>query len=108
MSTRGRRTFTAKFKAGVALSLLTSQKSQAELCREHGLSPALLSQWKDALLANACAAFTSPDQRSEEAARLAEMERLVGRLTWENDALKKGSALLQSSLQNRRKPGGAS
>lgn len=48
----------------------------------------------------------SPDQRTEEATRLAEMERLVGRLTWENDALKKGSALLQNSLQSRSRSQG--
>ena len=100
MSTRSRRLFSAKFKAEVVLSLLTGQKSSAELCREHELSPTLLAQWKEALRTNAAAAFISPDQRTEEAARLAEMERLVGRLTWENDALKKGSALLQNSLQN--------
>jgi transposase-like protein len=102
MSTRNRRTFSAKFKSEVVLTLLTGQKSQAEICRQHELSPALLAQWKDALLANASAAFISPDQRSAEAAQLAEMERLVGRLTWENDALKKGSTLLQSNLVNNR------
>ena len=107
MSTRSRRLFSAKFKAEVVLSLLTGQKSSAELCREHELSPTLLAQWKEALHTHAAAAFTSPDQRTEEAVRLAEMERLVGRLTWENDALKKGSALLQNSLQSRpRSQGG--
>lgn len=105
MSTRNRRSFTAQFKAEVALSLITNQKSQAEICREHELSPALVAQWKEALLTNASAAFTNPDQRSTEAIELAEMERLVGRLTWENDALKKGSTLLQSSLRSSHKSG---
>jgi transposase-like protein len=95
---RSRRSFTAQFKSEVVLALLTGAKSQAELCREHALSASLVSQWKDAFLANASAAFVDPDQRSEESARLAEMERLVGRLSWENDALKKGSALLRQGL----------
>jgi transposase len=104
MSNRTRRSFSASFKAEIVLSLLTGQKTQAEVCRAHALSPALVSQWKEAFIAGASTVFTSPDQRSEESAKLAEMERLVGRLTWENDALKKGSALLTQS----RKSGGRS
>ena len=52
-----RRTFSAAFKAEVVLSLLTGAKTQAELCRQYELSPNLLSQWKDAFLQNAAAAF---------------------------------------------------
>jgi transposase len=59
---RKRRAFTASFKAQVVLSLLTGTKTQAELCREHELSPNLLAQWKDAFLANAAAAFQSRER----------------------------------------------
>lgn len=104
MSKRTRRSFSASFKAEVVLSLISGQKTQAEICRAHELSPALVSQWKEAFLANASSVFSDPDQRSDDSAKLAEVERLVGRLTWENDALKKGSALLQRS----RKQGGGS
>ncbi len=93
-SQRPRRAFSAAFKAEVVLSLLTGAKTQAELCRQHELSPTLLSQWKDAFLENAAAAFQSREQNSTEAARVAELERALGRATLENDILKKASSPL--------------
>lgn len=91
---RQRRAFSAKFKAEVVLSLLTGTKTQAELCRQHELSPNLLSQWKDAFLQNASAAFQNHEQNSTEAARVADLERALGRATLENDILKKASSIL--------------
>jgi transposase-like protein len=103
-----RRSFSPKFKAQLVLDLLSGSKSQAELCREHQLSPYLLNSWKDAFLANASAAFESSgktDPSGEaDAARVAELERLVGRLALEVDILKKGS----SALPHLRRKGGRS
>lgn len=97
---RPRRAFTAAFKAEVVLSLLTGTKTQAELCREHELSPNLLAQWKDAFLQNAPAAFQSREQVSTDATRVAELERALGRATLENEILKKASSLLRPSKNN--------
>lgn len=102
-----RRSFAPKFKAQVILELLSGSKSQAELCREHQLSPNLLNTWKDAFLANASAVFQSGQANPSgetDAARVAELERLVGRLTLEVDILKKGS----SALPHLRRKGGRS
>ena len=96
-SSRQRRAFTAKFKAEVVLSLLTGAKTQAELCRQHELSPNLLSQWKDAFLSNAAAAFQTNEQNSSQAARVADLERALGRATLENDILKKASCILNQN-----------
>lgn len=96
-SPRPRRAFSAAFKAEVVLSLLTGAKTQAELCRQHELSPNLLSQWKDAFLANAAAAFQSREQNSTELARVAELERALGRASLEVEILKKASSLLNPS-----------
>jgi transposase-like protein len=52
-----RRNFTATFKAEIVLSLVSGQKTAAELCREYSLSPTLLGLWKDTLIGNASAAF---------------------------------------------------
>ena len=94
-----RRTFTAAFKADAALSLLTGQKTQAELCREHELSPTLVGQWKSTLLANAAVAFKSgeSDELSVDRLRIAELEQALGRATLENEILKKASRLLKPS-----------
>lgn len=91
-----RRKFTPEFKAGVVLEALSGAKSNAELCREHGLKPQLLSDWKAAFLERAATVFQSEEQRSEEAARIAELERLAGKLSLENEILKKGSLFLAS------------
>ncbi len=89
MPKRARRTFTPQFKAEVVLQLLSGQKSGAELCREHQLSPNLLSVWKDTYLDRLHVVFQPDEQRSTELARVAELEQLVGRQALELEILKK-------------------
>jgi transposase len=91
-----RRRFTGEFKAHVVLELLGGQKSTAELCRQHQLSPQLLGQWKNELLERAPQIFEQEQARSAEQERIAELERLVGRLTMQLEIAKKASALLNS------------
>ena len=90
-----RRKFTAKFKAEVVLEALNGESSQAELCRRHNLSENQVSTWKRQFLENAETFFESPEkQSSESAARIAELERLVGRLTLALEIEKKATTLL--------------
>ena len=90
-----RRKFTAKFKAEVVLEALNGESSQAELCRRHNLSENQVSTWKRQFLENAETFFESPEkQSSESAARIAELERLVGRLTLDAEIQKKATTLL--------------
>jgi transposase len=98
-----RRQFTAEFKAQVVLDLLSGAKSSAELCREHQLAASVLAEWKAIFLRHAPAAFESPEHRSgQDAPQVAELERLVGRLTLENDILKKATSI----LHQRSRPSG--
>lgn len=90
-----RRQFTAEFKAQVILELLTGAKSSAELCREHQIASSVLADWKAIFLARMASIFEHPDQSpNHDSARTAELERLVGRLTLENDILKKATNIL--------------
>ena len=90
MAKRKRRTFTPEFKAEVVLEALTGESSQAELCRRHNLSDDQLSKWKRQLLENAATLFRPADKQSAaDAERLADLERLVGRLTIALDIQKK-------------------
>jgi transposase len=91
MPRRTRRTFTPEFKAKVVLAVLTSTASQAEVCRKHQLSPSLFALWKATLLQRLPVVFQADDERSAEAARVAELERLVGQQALELAALKKAS-----------------
>lgn len=89
-----RRKFTPEMKAQVALSVLTGTKTAAQLCREHGLKPELVTRWKHELVREASLVFGRDHQRSEEQEKIAELERLVGRLTMQLEIAKKASRLL--------------
>jgi transposase len=93
-----RRTFTAEFKTQVVLDFVSGAHSAAELCRQHQLNPQVLSRWKTEFLERASLVFEQDQQRSAEQERIAELERLVGRLTMELEIAKKASALLSSPL----------
>jgi transposase-like protein len=88
------RTFKPEFKARIVLQILKGEKSAAQLCREHQLSDQLISNWKNHLFDNARLLFEQTRDLSAEQARLAELERMVGRLTMELEAAKKASLLL--------------
>ena len=96
-----RRTFTPEFKAQVVLELVSGAKTSAELCRLHQLSPSLLAGWQEAFVTRAAAIFQAEEHRSADAARVAELERLVGRQALDLEILKKASSLLPASRGNR-------
>jgi transposase len=93
-----RRTFTAEFKTQVVLDLVSGAHSPAELCRQHQLTPQVLARWKTEFLERAPLVFEQDQKRSAEQERIAELERLVGRLTMELDIAKKASGVLSSPL----------
>ena len=89
---RQRRRFSPEFKAQIVLDVLTGQVSPAEASRKHGLGPNLLSLWKTTFLERAHVAFQTDTQRSDETARIADLERLVGQLSMEREILKRTTA----------------
>jgi transposase len=99
-----RRKFTPEFKVEVVLELLAGVKSSAARCREHQIAPSVLADWKASFLARASSLFKNPEpHEAQGATRVAELERLVGRLTLENDILTKATSLLpQRSRPNMR------
>ncbi len=86
-----RRQFTPEFKARVVLDILTGVQSQAEVCRKHGLGANLVALWKTAFLEKAHQVFNNGATRTAEEARIAELEQVLGRMTLENEILKKAS-----------------
>ena len=90
-----RRRFTAQFKAEVVLEALRGESSQAELCRRYNLSETQISTWKQQGIEILMSGFATQNKQSSEAAkRIAELERLVGRLTLEAEIQKKATTLL--------------
>ena len=89
------RTFTPEFKLRVVLEIITGAKRPSEVCREHHLKDSLVSKWRKTFSENAVRVFEQPD-RSVDRARIAELERMLGRLALENEILKKASTLMGS------------
>jgi transposase len=100
---RKRRKFTPEFKAQVSLEVLMGVKNSGEACREYGLKPEILSRWKAEFVANAHLVFRSDEQRSQEQVRIAELERLAGRLTLELEVAKKVSQSWGAALNRNER-----
>jgi transposase-like protein len=93
---RSRRKFSAEFKIQVVLQVLSGEKSLAEVCRGHQLTAQMVGQWKQQFLAHASRAFDSQAASSGEQERIAELERMVGRLTMELEIAKKATSIAHS------------
>jgi len=100
---RNQRRFSIEFKSQVIQDLLSGESSPAQLCRRYNISSSLLYYWKKQYSRG-----KFNNEPTEEAAlrdRVEKLERLVGKLTLENEFLKKG---LQSSLTQPRRNGRSS
>jgi len=84
-----RRKFTAENKAKCVLEIISGEKGLAQASREYGIKDTLLSRWKQEFLAKASQVFEQPKEVQEKEARIAELERMVGRLTMQIDLQKK-------------------
>ena len=96
-----RRKFTPEFKAQVVLEELTGVKDKAEICREYRLGRQVFSRWRAEFVERAPEIFATKRSRGDEQERIAELERMVGRLTMELEVSKKASNIL-TSLSNGR------
>jgi hypothetical protein len=84
------------------LELLSGAKRRAELCREHQLASAVRADGRAHVLARAASRFQSPAQPDPpDPTRLAELERLVGRLTLEHEILQKATTISHRHAQGR-------
>lgn len=87
-----RRTFNAEFKTKVVLELIAGKKSLTEASREYEIKDTALSRWKQELLERAGEVFEQPKDIQDKDARIAELERMVGRLTMQVDFSKKAQS----------------
>src|SRR3954467_3520304 len=80
------RKFTAKQKLEIVLASLRGDRSVAELCREHQIAESLLRKWREQALEAAAERFEAGQERAlqaEQRRRIAELERALGRKTFE-------------------------
>jgi transposase len=93
-----RRKFSATFKRQVVEELLSQSSTLAQLSRRYDISSGLILHWKKRYEEGGL--VEGPSQTEKELlARNAELERMVGRLTMENDLLKKA---VEYTVRRRR------
>ena len=102
MSTRKRRAFTTDFKLDTVMEGFRGEKSISKICRERDITDSLYYKWRDTFLGQAEDIFK--DQRGTNTKgtedRIAELERMIGRLTMENDILKKAKSWLGTTRRS--------
>jgi transposase len=92
---RKRRTFTPEFKARVVLEMLLDGKSLTQTSREYNIKDTVLSRWKKEFLERSPKVFEQDAQPDDRDERIAELERMVGRLAMELEMAKKVSKHLR-------------
>ena len=106
LAMRRQRSFSLEFKRQVVEELLSEQSRPAQICRRYEISSSVLYHWK-----RQYARGKFNNEPTEEAAlrdRVEKLERLVGKLTLENEFLKKGlqNSLAQAGRNGRSSCGG--
>ncbi len=92
------RRFTQDFKRSLVEQLLSETVGPAELCRRYNLSSGQLYTWKRQYADGKLTA--EPSREAELAARVRELECLFGKVTLENEFLKKA---VRSNLKQTEK-----
>ena len=103
LAMRNQRNFNVEFKRQVVEELMSGESRPAQLCRRYNISSSLLYYWK-----RQYSRGKFNNEPTEEAAlkdRVEKLERLVGKLTLENEFLKKG---LQNSVSQCQRNGKSS
>ena len=100
-----RRSYSAQFKLETVLEGIRGEKSVAQICRERGIKDSLYYKWREQFVSQAPGIFENkrnPAVNEGNNERIAELERMVGRLAVENDILKKASSIWET---HRRRSG---
>jgi transposase len=100
---RNQRSFSLEFKRQLVEEFLSGESRPAQLCRRYNISSSLLYHWKKQYSRGKF--NNEPTEEGALRDRIEKLERLVGRLTLENEFLKKG---LQNSLSQSQRNGRAS
>ena len=73
----------------MVLEIITSKKSLSQASREYGIKDSVLSRWRQEFLERAPQVFEQPRAEGNQAQRIAELERMVGRQALQLEMAKK-------------------
>jgi transposase len=106
--TIARRRFTKEFKLNVVRDF-TSGISAAELIRKYDIHSNLVYKWTQEFRLNPSGAFRTAvgsEQPVNDVQRIAELEQMIGRLTMENEFLKKALRHTETMLPDNKPKNG--
>ena len=86
-----KRNYSSEFKAKVVLEVISGRRSISEASRAHKVHTSVINRWRNEFLKQAHLAFGGKGQGEDSAERIAELERMIGRLTMELAVAKKAS-----------------
>ena len=94
------RKHSATFKRQIVEEIMGGMATVGQQSRRHQIAPSLIHGWQSKYLAGGLNEGPSP-QEGALLARIAELERMVGRLAMENDLLKKAREFM---LRQKNEP----
>jgi transposase-like protein len=97
------RSFSLEFKRQVVEELMSGESRPAQLCRRYNITSSVLYHWKKQYSRGKF--NNEPTEEGALRDRVEKLERLVGKLTLENEVLKRG---LQHSLNRSQRNGKSS
>ena len=100
---RNQRSFSLEFKRQVVEELMSGESRPAQLCRRYSITSSVLYHWKKQYSRGKF--NNEPTEEGALRDRIEKLERLVGKLTLENEVLKRG---LQHSLSRSQRNGKSS
>jgi transposase-like protein len=97
---RDQRSFSLEFKRQAVEELMSGESRPAQLCRRYNITSSVLYHWKKQYSRGKF--NNEPTEEGALRDRIEKLERLVGKLTLENEFLKRG---LQHSLSQSQRNG---
>jgi transposase-like protein len=97
---RNQRSFSLEFKRQAVEELMSGESRPAQLCRRYNITSSVLYHWKKQYSRGKF--NNEPTEEGALRDRIEKLEQLVGKLTLENEFLKKG---LQHSLSRSQRNG---
>ena len=90
---RQRRNFSNDFKKQIVESIVSGTATQAEMAREYRISPVLINKWKKDYKTGKFFENVDSYDMAKQELRIRELERLLGKVTLENEMLKRARDL---------------
>ena len=101
---RNQRSFSLEFKRRVVEELMSGESRPAQLCRRYNITSSVLYHWKKQYSRGKF--NNEPTEEGALRDRIEKLERLVGKLSLENEFLKRGLEHSLSQLQRNGKSSG--